>query len=63
MKRNWVVEYSVKQNCFHVTTLEDALKINWETAIKKIDNDYRILSITSSFEDANNLADELRKKM
>lgn len=57
----WAIEYSVRQNCFHIAKLTDTLKINIRTSINLIDNDYRIVGIANSYEEARDKAANIRE--
>lgn len=46
-KEKWVVEYSSQQDCFNITTLDNALEINIRNAYKKTNNDFQMLFIGS----------------
>lgn len=60
MKNKYVVEYSVSQDCFHVCTLEESLKLNFENAKLKKSNDYQILYI-GGYEECSIYAENFRE--
>lgn len=63
MVMNFTVEYSVRQNCFHIDTIERTLETNIRTSINQIDVDYRIIGIFSSYEEATKYVREFRAKI
>lgn len=58
----WVVEYSKTQGCFHVTTLEDSVEKNRRMYDNDANNDYQIIALADTFEEAHEIARELRKQ-
>lgn len=61
MDSMYVIEYSVRQDCFHVASLKETLETNLRTATNFIDNDYRILALCETSEEALKKADVLRQ--
>lgn len=59
----YVAEYSNKQECFHVDTLEKSLKMNIGAIINKYNNDYLIFGVFKTWEEAHAACDKLREKM
>lgn len=59
----YVIEYSVRQHSFHITTLEDAIRINYMTSVQKIDTDYRIISVYKTYEEATKEIRKFRKEL
>lgn len=62
MGKYFVIEYSVRQHAFHITTLGDAIRINYMTSVQKIDTDYRIISIYKTYEEATKEIRKFRKE-
>lgn len=59
----YVAEYSNKQTCFHVDTLEKSLSANIETIINKWNNDYLIFGVFKTWEEAHVACDKMTEKM
>lgn len=57
----FTVEYSVRQDCFHISDLTTVLDTNQRTSLQQIDNDYRIIGLFDTWEKANEFADTFRK--
>jgi hypothetical protein len=57
----WVVEYSKMQGCFHVTTLEDSVARNRRMYDNDANNDYQIIALADTFEEANEIARKLKR--
>lgn len=57
----FTVEYSVRQDCFHIAELEETLNNNLRTSVQQIDIDYRILGIYNTYQEAQGAADGFRK--
>lgn len=55
------LEYSAKQDCFHISNLEEVLKINLRNTIEKVDNDYKIIGFFKTYKEASEKADEIKK--
>lgn len=55
------LEYSAKQDCFHISNLEEVLKINLRNTIEKVDNDYKIIGLFETYKEASEKADEIKK--
>jgi len=57
-EKKWYLEFSVKQDCFHVETMQriQAINLNWCRSHKSCD--YVILSGPHTYEDASNRIDE-----
>ena len=60
---SFVVEYSPKQNCFHIQTFEDMLKVNARTVANKQEPGYIVLGIYEEREDADKAFAELSLKI
>ena len=58
----YAAEYSGSQNCFHVDSLARALAMNRGNALEKRSNDYQILQIFESIDEAQAFCKEFRKK-
>ena len=58
----YVVEYSKNQDCFHITTLDDSIKKNRKMFEENTPNDFQIIALVNSYEDAKATATFLRKK-
>lgn len=58
----YAAEYSGSQNCFHVDSLDRALAMNRSNALDKRSNDYQILAITKTMDEAQAYCKEFRKK-
>ena len=43
----WTLEYSTKQNSFHIDLLEKTLETNLNATLEKRNNDYQIIFIGS----------------
>ena len=56
------LEYSARQDCFHISTLDAILKINIRNTINKVDNDYKIVGLFETQQEASKMAEKLRKK-
>ncbi len=52
----YVVEYSLKQKCFHVDSLSRAIKFNRQALLSRCDPSYRIIDTCETLEGANALA-------
>lgn len=59
----FTAEYSASQNCFHVSDLERTLCINRGNALDRRSNDYQILAITKSMDEAQEYCKAFREKM
>lgn len=57
------VEYSSKQKCFHVDFLEKILEINFRDVFVENNNDYKIIKICNSFEEANKFVKKVKEEM
>lgn len=55
------LEYSARQDCFHISNLEEVLKINLRNTIEKVDNDYKIIGFFETYKEASERADEIKK--
>lgn len=58
----YTAEFSASQNCFHVGDLDRTLAINRGNAMDKRSNDYQILAITKTMDEAQAYCKEFRKK-
>ena len=57
----WVVEYSKVQDSFYVTTLEDSVAKNRRMYENDSNNDYQIIALAGSFEEANEIIKKLKR--
>lgn len=55
------VEYSARQDCFNIDTLESVLKTNIRQMKQKIDCDYRIIAIVNNYQEANKICEKARE--
>lgn len=62
MKEKYFVEYSVSQRCFNIDTVNRIFETNLNSVINSIPNDYKVLTITDSYEDAQNFIQKLKKE-
>ena len=61
IKEFYTLEYSVIQNCFHISQLKNVLKINVRTSKEKIVNDYRIIEIAETYEKIKEYYEKYKK--
>ena len=60
----YTVEYSVQQQCFHISDLESVLKLNIMNTIENKEiNDYKIIAIANKYEDAEDFIKKIKEKM
>ena len=59
----YVAEYSIEQNCFHIEQLNDLLKINIEAALSKKHNDYQMIGIFETYDEASDYIEKVRPKI
>lgn len=60
----YTVEHSVKQQCFHISDLDTILKTNIRNTIQnEVVNDYKIIALKRSYEEAEEFIKEIKKKM
>lgn len=60
----YTVEHSVKQQCFHISDLDTILKTNIRNTIQnEVINDYKIIAITDTYEEAENFIEKIKEKM
>lgn len=58
----YFVEYSKEQDCFHVDTAQNILKINNEWAAgKRNDNDYKVVCVCSTREECQKFIDLVKE--
>ena len=57
----WVVEYSKSQGCYHITTLEESVKVNKKMFDENNGNDYQIIATANDMDEAYKLADEIKR--
>lgn len=57
-EENYVVEYSLYQKQFHIQPLIYAINQNKMNVMNKIKNDYLIIGITDTFEEAEEFINE-----
>ena len=58
MEKMYTLEYSKKQKCFHEDELERTLKLNWRNFIKDEDNDWTIIGVFETMEEADEFFDK-----
>lgn len=58
--KTYTVEWSEKQQCFHVDTLDAIMQKNTEMFINKINNEFSLLGLFNSHEAAHEFVRELR---
>ena len=63
VKEMWVVEYSVIQECFNISTMLKAMENNISTMITGRPNDYLIIGLFDSLDEARNHCDSIKKKI
>lgn len=59
-KEFYTIEFSADQKCFHIDTLSNVLKMNRMNCICQNSNDYQIIDICGSFEEAERALIEFR---
>ena len=60
----YTVEHSVKQQCFHISDLDTILKTNIRNTIQnEVVNDYKIIALKRSYEEAEEFIKEIEKRM
>jgi hypothetical protein len=58
----FVVEYSLSQGAFNVSTIKEMLEHNFRMIVKRqTSNDYLVVGIAASHEDASKVVDSFRK--
>lgn len=57
------VEYSKNQKCLHVDELQRALKVNKEKFLLNKDNDWEIIGVFETMEEADKFSDEMWNKV
>lgn len=60
MESMWVVEYSKTQDCFHISTLKESVETNERAFRQRNNNDYQIIALADTFEEASNKANKYR---
>lgn len=58
----YVAEYSALQNCFHCDKLKDAIFNNLSTINNKIVNDYKVIGIFKTLDEALECNKQLKKE-
>ena len=58
----YVVEFSTRQKFFHISTFKESIESNIRTALNNIDNDYKIIGIFETYEQANDFCNQYRNK-
>lgn len=58
----WTVEWSSSQGCFHIDPLKRTLERNLMAFIEKRSNDYQILVLAKSQDEAHQLASNLEQQ-
>lgn len=54
----WVLEHSLKQNQYHITTLERSLKSNMKSTYERRDSDWLTIGVSTTQEGIQKQADE-----
>jgi hypothetical protein len=57
----WVVEYSKVQDSFYVTTLEDSIAKNRRMYESNSNNDYQIIALAGSYDEAHEIINKLKR--
>ena len=57
----WVIEYSKEQDCFNITTLEDSIQKNNRMFYNNCNNDYQIIDIAITYEQAKAKIKEMKR--
>ena len=57
-----VAEYSVRNKSYNVTTLEEALRQNQETALKGLLNDYIIIGAFKTYDEADDACQKMQEQ-
>lgn len=60
MRNYYVAEYSVSQNCFHVETVNDLLKVNMHASLQKQINDYLPIGFFETEIEAHDFIEKIR---
>lgn len=58
----YTAEYSASQDCFHADSLQKVLRMNRKNALEKRSNDYEIIAITESLDEALAVCKAFREK-
>lgn len=58
----WVAEYSQSQDAVHVQLLDESIRENFRRAIAKEEQDYVVIGVFSSHDEASERGNELRRK-
>ena len=61
MKKLYTLEYSKKQRCFHEDELDRTLNINWRKLINDKDNDWTIIGVFETMQEADDFFDKYCK--
>jgi hypothetical protein len=56
------VEFSASQNCFHIDELKYVLTMNQQNAMRRNSNDYQIIALVETDEEADEFVEEFRKR-
>ena len=59
-KEFYTIEYSASQGCYHIDTLSNVLKMNRMNCVSQNSNDYQIIDICGSYEEAERALKEFR---
>jgi hypothetical protein len=62
MSQYYTAEYSASQDCFHVDSLENVLRLNAINALNKRSLDYQIIAICSSDDEAMDFCRKFKKE-
>jgi len=62
LNKLWVVEWSPTQEMTHVDKLSKALESSLKHCLKKNHNDFRIVAIADSCDEANEIAEKIKGK-
>lgn len=60
-KKYYTVEYSVQQKCLHIDELDNILKLNYRKTLENTENQFSLIGIFETIEEADNFADNFRR--
>ena len=63
MKNYQVVEYSIKQKCFHTHTLSDMITVNNRIISQNKSSDYLPIGMFDTYEEASKFIETMRPKL